>query len=141
VNVLFVIIFTIATSPVLLTLFGTLIGGVILFAVLNSNKKKRAAKAAIDKIVQEVKQTQEAGHSLIVQRYTPEIAERLLKGEVWQGMTAEQLMDSMGRAEAVDTVVTKTKQKEIWKYYQETATRFGMRITLENGIVVGWVQK
>jgi hypothetical protein len=35
----------------------------------------------------------------------------------------------------------KTKTKEVWKYHQRGANRYGLKITLENGRVVGWENK
>lgn len=134
-------IFYIATSPILASVLGVLILGSIAFAVSNAQAKKRKAKQELEKMVSQMKEREDARHSLITQRYDPETAQRILSHQIWQGMTAEQLMDSAGMAEAVDTIVMKTKRKEIWKYDQETATRFGMRVTLEDGVVVGWAQR
>lgn len=66
---------------------------------------------------------------------------RIAKKEVWVGETEEQLQDSLGHPEDVDQKVLKTKKREVWKYYRVGANRFRFRITLENGIVVGWEHK
>lgn len=130
-------IFYIATSPILASILGILIIGGIAFAVSNAQTKKRVAQQEREKIVSEY----EAQRSLITQRYEPEIAQKILNHEIWQGMTAEQLRDSAGREAVIETIVMKTKRKEIWKYDQETETRFGTRVTLEDGVVVGWTQR
>lgn len=70
-----------------------------------------------------------------------EDAERIIAQRVWVGETAEQLRDSIGAPEDIDEKVLKTKRKEVWKYDRKTATRFGLKFTLENGIVVGWDEK
>lgn len=134
-------IFYIATSPILASILGVLIFGGITLAVLNAQAKKRAAKQELEKMLSQMKEREDARHSLITQRYDPETAQRILSHQIWQGMTAEQLMDSAGIAEAVDTTMTKRGRKEVWKYGQETATRFDTRITLEDGVVVGWQKK
>ena len=51
------------------------------------------------------------------------------------------LIDSLGQPQDIDTKVLKTKKKEIWKYNHNGGNRFGLRITLDNDIVVGWDQK
>ena len=42
---------------------------------------------------------------------------------------------------AVDNKVLKTKTKDIWKYNRTGTNRYGLRITVENDIVVGWDKK
>ncbi|PKN66998.1 MAG: DUF2845 domain-containing protein, partial [Deltaproteobacteria bacterium HGW-Deltaproteobacteria-10] len=37
--------------------------------------------------------------------------------------------------------VLKTKTKKTWKYHQQGTNRFGLRVTVENGYVVGWDKK
>jgi len=65
-------------------------------------------------------------------------ARRILNGDVWEGMTAEELKDWLGRPVAIDDKKLKTKRKQIWKYYQEGQRSFRLRITLEDDIVSGW---
>jgi hypothetical protein len=59
----------------------------------------------------------------------------------WQGQSKEQLLDSLGRPADIDQKVMKTKVKEIWKYNQMGVNRFGLRISIENNVVIGWDQK
>lgn len=70
-----------------------------------------------------------------------EIVNNLFKGVIWQGETAEQLINSIGNPVAVDNKLLKTKKKEVWKYDHQGANRYNLRITLENDIVVGWDKK
>jgi hypothetical protein len=70
-----------------------------------------------------------------------QIADMIMKRMFWQGQTAEQLLDSLGTPVDVDKKVLKTKAKEIWKYHQTGKGRYRLRITLENGGVVGWDKK
>lgn len=71
----------------------------------------------------------------------PIVVERIMNKEIWQGMTDEQLVDSWGRPEAKDSKLYKTKTSEIFKYGKIGKNRFVERVTVENGIVVGWHQK
>jgi len=71
----------------------------------------------------------------------PEIAKRILAGHIWQGQTSEQLIDSIGWPLDIDRKVLKTKKKEIWKYNSQGKNRYGLRITLENDVVIGWDKK
>jgi hypothetical protein len=70
-----------------------------------------------------------------------EIVEKIMNKWVWQGQDNEQLKDSLGNPEFVDVNVMKSKRKEIWKYYRRGANRYGLKITLENDVVVGWDKK
>lgn len=67
-----------------------------------------------------------------------EIVDSIISQSIWQGETAEQLWDSLGKPEDLDEKVLKTKKKEIWKYGHEGGNRYRFRITVENDIVVGW---
>src|SRR5690349_17480831 len=71
----------------------------------------------------------------------PDIVERIMDGKYWQGQTTEQLRDSLGVPEDTDEKVLKSKTREVWKYHKTGAKRFGLRITVENGLVVGWDEK
>lgn len=70
-----------------------------------------------------------------------EVVEKIFAGYFWQGQTADQLIDSLGRPADIDNNVLKTKKKEVWKYRHQGGNRYGLRINLENDIVVGWDQK
>lgn len=69
------------------------------------------------------------------------IVERLVKKMFWQGQTTGQLIDSLGKPLDVDQKVMKTKVKEIWKYNSTGKNRYGLRIIIENGEVIGWDKK
>jgi uncharacterized membrane protein len=78
----------------------------------------------------------------LMQKYgDEEIVRRLMGRVIWQGETEEQLIDSLGRPIAVDNKVLKTKTKQIWKYNQTAKNRYSLRVTLEDGVVVGWDKK
>lgn len=76
------------------------------------------------------------------EKYNDEdVAQKIYDGCFWQGQTEEQLNDALGAPLAIDRKVLKTKTKEIWKYNSQGANRYGLRITVENGCVVGWDKK
>ena len=65
----------------------------------------------------------------------------ILTQTIWQGMTAEQLREAWGEPAAIEQKVLKTKVKEIYKYKQTARNRLRDKVTLEDGVVVGWDQK
>lgn len=69
------------------------------------------------------------------------IVQAILDQKIWEGMTAAHLFDSAGEPETIDQKYMKNKSREIWKYHHEGGNRFLLRVTLENGIVVGWDAK
>ena len=71
----------------------------------------------------------------------PEIARRIMKRVLWQGETQEQLLESLGTPSDTDQKVLKTKSKEVWKYRPVGKNRFGLKVTLDDGIVVAWDSK
>jgi hypothetical protein len=70
-----------------------------------------------------------------------DLVEKIMKQLVWQGMSEDQLIDSWGAPVARDRKIYKTKVSETFKYNQKGRNRFGSRVWVENGIVVGWEQK
>lgn len=79
--------------------------------------------------------------TLLAKYHDPKIVDMIMRHMFWQGQSQEQLLDSLGRPADIDQKVMKTKVKEIWKYNQMGTNRFGLRITLENNVVIGWDQK
>ena len=78
----------------------------------------------------------------LMSKYNDEaIVSKIMDGYFWEGQTSEQLIESLGRPVEIDEKMLKTKTKEIWKYSSLGGNRFGLRITLENGVVVGWDKK
>lgn len=66
------------------------------------------------------------------------LVDKLMHGMFWQGQPKGQLLDSLGKPLDIDQKVFKTKTKEIWKYNETGKNRYALKITLENGEVVGW---
>jgi hypothetical protein len=56
-----------------------------------------------------------------------------------KGMTRDEVIAAVGEPDDVDERVTKKKTKHVLKYRDYVATsRFRLRVTLEDGVVVGW---
>lgn len=78
----------------------------------------------------------------LMTKYRDEIlVSKIMGGHFWEGQTSEQLADAIGQPIEVDEKQLKTKRTEIWKYDSQGRNRFGLRITIENGVVVGWDKK
>jgi hypothetical protein len=76
------------------------------------------------------------------QKYADEtIVQRILQHEFWEGQTSAQLVDSLGNPASVDRKMLKSISREVWKYDQRGVNRYGLRITLDSDVVVGWDQK
>jgi hypothetical protein len=114
-----------------LVIIGIVVAIVIAVAALVSAHGKRTRREALEQRRQ----------ALLEKYRDPEVVDRILRQMFWTGQTQEQLVDSLGVAADVDHKVLKSKVREIWKYNQTGRNRFGLRITVENGIVVGWDQK
>lgn len=69
------------------------------------------------------------------------VVDMIMRRTMWQGMSSEQLRDSLGAPVAVDRKIYKTKVAETYKYSQTGKNRFRCRVKVENDIVVGWEQK
>lgn len=78
----------------------------------------------------------------LIERYgNPEIADRIMKAQIWRGQTAEQLRESLGKPADIDQTVLKTKTKEVWKYQPTGRRSYAVKVTLDDGVVVGWEDK
>lgn len=75
-------------------------------------------------------------------KYTDEdIVQRIMRHEVWQGQTTDQLRDSRGEPASVDGGLLKTRKREVWKYHRSGKNRYRLRITLDNDVVSDYFQK
>jgi hypothetical protein len=110
-----------------LVLVGLPIGILVFFLFMSA---RAAAKRA------------QARKEMIYRKYgRNQIAEHIIAQKLWVGENETQLIDSLGRPEDTDEKVLKTKSKVIWKYHHRGANRYGLRVTVENGVVVGWDEK
>jgi uncharacterized membrane protein len=72
------------------------------------------------------------------EQYPEYVVQRILSGQIWQGQSEDQLVNTLGRPVDIYRKVLKAMLRKIWKCKQTSAKRFGLRITVENGYVVGW---
>ncbi|XEG74003.1 DNA translocase FtsK [Pseudomonas sp. abacavir_1] len=80
--------------------------------------------------------------SYLMEKYGDEgVVRMIMERRIWEGMSAAQLFDAIGNPEAVDQKYLKQASREVWKYDSRGGNRYGLRITLENGFVVGWDSK
>lgn len=70
-----------------------------------------------------------------------EVVQKIFQGYFWQGQSEEQLRDALGSPADIDHKVLKTKTRDVWKYHHQGGNRFGLRITVEDGYVIGWDKK
>jgi cbb3-type cytochrome oxidase subunit 3 len=97
--------------------------GYFLFQRQRAKNKQAAAEASRLELLRQV----EARRASLTAKYSDEkLVDAIMRGSYWQGQTAEQLLDSLGAPVDVDEKVLKTKKREIWKYHQLTANRFGL---------------
>lgn len=119
---------------------GNIFAGVVVFvlfvivvvglAAQRSNNQRKAREQA--------EQASRERYAWLVSRFGPDAANAITAGRYWQGQTAEQLELSLGRPADVDEHVMPSKVKHVYKYRPMGFGRFGLRVTLENGVVVGW---
>lgn len=91
---------------------------------------------------EEAKRAEEAARrQMLIELYGEENAPRIIAREVWQGATREMIEAAHGPPCDVDEKVMKTKTRQILKYRPAGKNRYELKITLENGVVVGWEGK
>lgn len=69
------------------------------------------------------------------------LVDTMMAGQIARGMTLEMVLDVWGTPADMDETVLKTKTRRELKYDQKGKNRFGTRVHLENGEVVGWETK
>lgn len=80
--------------------------------------------------------------ALLVRQFEDEaMVDVIMDGRIAQGMTADMVIASWGEPVDLDETVMKTKTKAEMKYDQKGKNRYGTRVYLENGLVVGWETK
>ncbi len=76
--------------------------------------------------------------SLLRQFGDAQMVDVIMEGTIARGMTREMVEASLGKPADVDEVVLKTKAKLEMKYNPKGRNRFGTRVRLEDGHVIGW---
>jgi hypothetical protein len=77
----------------------------------------------------------------LTNRFGYEIASRILAQQIWLGQTQEMLFEARGHPVATEERVLKTKTRHVHKFDWISGRRYALRVTLENGVVVGWDDK
>lgn len=77
----------------------------------------------------------------LVARFGDSLARAIWDGVLIQGMPEECLTEFLGVPEAADQKVMKEKRSSTLKYRPMGGNRFGLRVYVENGLVVGWEEK
>lgn len=80
--------------------------------------------------------------AILARRFGDEsFVDAIMEGEIEQGMTREMVIAAWGQPADEDERVLKTKSKLEMKYDHRGGNRYGTRVYLENGEVVGWDRK
>lgn len=144
-----------AAGPFLIVV-AVVVGIPVLIAKSRSAKREReraalAAQMAAEDFARQhaERAAAEEAHRLRVQQrsdalhamFGTEVAQRILAKQVWQGQTEEMLRESLGPPADTEEKVLKTKTKRILKYFPTSKKSYALRVTVENGVVVGWADK
>ena len=83
-----------------------------------------------------------ARRALLMRRYDDaEMVASIMEKQIARGMTVDMVIDAWGVPADMDETVMKTKTKRQMKYDPKGRNRYGTRVYLENGAVVGWETK
>jgi hypothetical protein len=126
-----------------LSLAGLAIALLLLLFWLRHRATLKAAEAERQRAEAEAEAEEEAARQArregkLVDRFGADVAARVLRGEVWQGQTAEMLREALGEPAALDERVMKKKTRHVYKYGPQGGKRYALRVTLDDGVVVGW---
>lgn len=117
-------------------------GAAVALVLIVTGISRAASRQAERRRKEEELERLSAKREMLLLKYRdPDLVDRLMRQTVWQGQTEEQIFDSLGPPLDIDQKVLKTKKKEIWKYNQTGVNRYGLKVTIENGVVIGWDQK
>lgn len=100
--------------------------GFALYKMAESEDKKRAKEEA------------ERRRQRLIDTYGPEVASRILRCIIAQGDTVEIVHEMFGEPEAVTEKVSPTRARYVLKYGQLNARSFRLKVTIEDGVVIGW---
>lgn len=90
---------------------------------------------------QKAAKAKEARIAELTTRFGADVAGRIERHEVWEGATREMILLSLGDPVDIDEKVMKGKTKHTLKYDQTGKNKFGLRVTLEDDVCVGWDDK
>lgn len=75
---------------------------------------------------------------LLAKYQSKEIVDMVLNGDLWQGMTEEMLLDSLGEPHQLDSSAHKNFFKQTYKYGPLPRKQFALRVILKDGVVTEW---
>ena len=109
--------------------------------IWNRRKKARQAQLVQREQVELVEREEEERarrEEELGSRFGPECAQRIMSGELFQGMTKEMLLEAWGEPDDLQEERVRSTIKQTWKYNEVGVNRFRDRVYLENDVVVGW---
>lgn len=118
---------------------GILVAGAWFWHTSATSKEKQ--EEAVRQAERRVAEAEQRKAALIEKYHDESIVDKILSRTIWVGETEEQLRDSLGPPVDIDEKVLKTKKKSTWKYFPAGGKKFKLRVTLDNGVVVGWDEK
>lgn len=135
----------IASGPVGWVTAGSFGVIVVVIATMHGKRNRAAAEAAHKADLEAAKAALEtaqaalsARREALSSRFGPEAAEAILAQRLWQGATAEMVVESLGQPLDIKERVLKSKTKHTYCYRQTAKNRYALKVHLENGLVVGW---
>lgn len=102
------------------------------------SKIARSRRLTQLRLQEAAQRTRDEYFASLVESYGEENARLMLIGAPWQGATTAMISEMLGPPVDVGLKVHKALRVEVWKYHQLAKNRFGLRITFENGVCVGW---
>mgnify|MGYP006910072442 FL=1 len=98
----------------------------------------QTAQVAAQQAALHWEQQQQARWEHLCAKYGPDDARLIWEHGLRKGCSVEVLVEAHGQPHAIDEKVLKTKTKLTYKYRPMGANRYGLRVLVENGRVVGW---
>lgn len=121
---------------------GLLLFVVAMLLLLLDTRKKRKRRAreqeAEARRVAAERDAFAAHQRALVTRFGEQAAELILARRLWQGATEEMLVAMHGWPADTREKVSKTKVVRTLCYYPQGRSRYALKVTIENGVVVGW---
>lgn len=125
---------TLGWTNLLILIVAVIVVGYILKLISKSKKRKQKEE--------ERRRLADERYQFYLELYGDvDVVDRIIAKELWIGETTKQLEYSLGHPEDIERKVLKTKTKETWKYDRKGVNRYGTRVYVENGEVVGWENK
>lgn len=109
-------------------------------AVLKAREDAERARLGAEAAAEEERRRRERWDAFVA-KYGEADAQRVWAGRPWIGCKSGMLIDALGPPADIDEKVLKTKTKHTYKYKPMGVNRYGLRVYLDDGVVVGWDDK